>query len=143
MVKIDHASVRDSNFVRKDFYIEPPVQGASVEEWQSWMRKDFNKAKAAKAAFTKSFAHSDPIDGGAGECATVKIGGVYRQVNSGVGVQGAGEEGASEQIAVVSASQERLVVLQGMEVTRHVRGGSRESKRERQRLSRQAKRAAK
>lgn len=133
--------MQDTTFVRKAFYVEPP-RNASVEEWQEWLKKDTRKATAAKAKHSR-LANKSALESGQVELpetsSTMKINGVYRQVTP-IGFMGSAEEGTCTVEPIVSAAQEQEAILMRMEKNRNLRGGSVNSKRERQKARRARKR---
>lgn len=115
----------DSTFVRKDFYVTPPAADASPEEWEQWIKRDDRKARAHKAAYTKSFEQLEAPE--SLQSVTRKIGGVHRQVSP-IAFVG-GEEGSHDTDLFVEAQQDTHIALIGMEQNRNRRGpGSRKGK---------------
>lgn len=92
-------------FVRRDYYVEPPKSGASNDDWVAWLKADQAKARAHKAAWTKSQKHAEIPET---PRVVSKIGGVYRQ-SALVGFVGGSEDHAGQIEAVVEADQERVV----------------------------------
>ena len=68
------------SFVRSSFYVEPPTNQASVEEWQTWLQQDHKAVIQAKRAFTRSLKDRSYDDLPA--MSVAKVGGVYRQVSA-------------------------------------------------------------
>jgi hypothetical protein len=99
--------VVEANFVRREYYIEPPAKGASVEAWAEWQKADRQAAINAKRAFTKAQAHAE-IPEYLQPKAMVKIGGVYRQ-SALVGLVGDGDSTRLE--AAIDADQDTKVHL--------------------------------
>lgn len=122
----------DATFVRQDFYIEPPAQDASPEEWAEWARKDDRKAAAAKAQYTKSFQQQEVPTWLAGESVVIKQNGVHKQTSL-VGFTGDAEEGTCQAEAAGPAKQEHHIALVSMEAERNKRGGIRKGKSARRR----------
>ncbi len=85
----------DSTFVRKDFYIQPPGKGASVEEWNDWLARDSRKASAAKAQHTKAQVHAPVPTWLEGESTVSKRNGVHSQGLL-VGFTGDAEQGTCQ-----------------------------------------------
>jgi hypothetical protein len=109
-----------SCFVRKDFYIQPPAKDASPDVWAKWLKADARKAAAAKAAHTRSLAHSDAGDD-LQETAMRKVGGVWKQCLS-LGFVGDAESETLSAEPTVEAKQDNLISLARMELTRNKRG---------------------
>jgi len=129
-------------FVRKDFYLQPPGKGASAEEWKDWLRKDNNKARGAKAAFTRRQQAQECDDPRLNRVGMVKLGGVWRQ--SAMLFSGSAEEGTVEREVAVEAHQEQEVVRLQREVEQnHRRGNTRKSRSRNRRAKRNARRKAK
>jgi hypothetical protein len=129
----------DNTFVRKDFYVEPPKKDASVEEWNSWLKKDKTAAAAAKRAFTKSQVQGDLPDS-AQPTAMRKINGVWKATTA-IGFVGDVESGHLE--PVVAENQERDYILARMGGTArgvsHTKAGN--EKRKLRRARRKARKA--
>jgi hypothetical protein len=95
----------ESSFVRKAFYTTPPEKGASVEEWNEWLRQDRAQAIAAKRAHTISLPRGIPD---VKPMVVAKIGGVYKQTAM-VGLVSEGEDQTRLEPAV-EATQDRVVL---------------------------------
>ena len=132
-------SIIDSSFVRADFYCEPPTNG-NVAEWKAWQKDDNNKARAAKAAYTKSFKDADKPEE-LTEGAVRKINGCWRQCLN-LALSGDSEgDGFISAEPVTEAEQEAIITAQQLESARHKRGGRREGKSARRRANRKAREA--
>ena len=46
-------------FVRAAFYIKPPSEGATQEEWEAWLEADDKSASTAKGQHTRSLENGD------------------------------------------------------------------------------------
>ena len=92
-----------SSFVRAEMYVDPPAIGASVEEWNSWLKKDKAEAIKAKRAFTRSCVP--------GEMPTVMSDTILRKVNGRwkqvAAVGCTGDEDSYSLEPMVAATQER------------------------------------
>lgn len=131
-----------TSFVRKEFYLDPPAEGASEKEWQEWIRKDDAKARAAKAAHTKATQHEDMPDHLVPTAMVRGPGGVWQQAY-GVGFTGSAEDGTLQgEVIDHTKDTEVSAMAAQMESRRHKRGGSRAGKAARQRR-RRARRKAK
>ena len=132
----------DNCFVRKDFYIDPPKETATPKEWFEWAKKDDRKARAAKAAHTRSLEHSEvPEEFQSG--AMMKVGGVWRQ-SVAIGFSGdADSEGGCNVQPIVESDQEKIAILHRLEMNRNKRGGTKSGKSARRRANRKANRKAK
>jgi len=113
-------SVVDSNFVRKDFYLDPPKKGAPVEEWNAWLEADRKAAIQAKRAYTLSQVHGE-LPEFLQPRTLSKVGGVYRQ-SAMVGFVGSAEKDNLAVEAAVDAEQGKRLTHEGMEANRHARG---------------------
>ena len=104
-----------SEFVRKDFYLEPPAKGASVEEWEAWLKADNRKAAAHKASHTKAQEHGEVSDlpGFVPGMAIKGTGGVYRQQYTAIGFGGDWENGNGTIDLVSTASQDKHYQARG------------------------------
>lgn len=134
--------VVEANFVRKDFYIPPPMQGAPVATWNAWLKADRQQAINAKRAHTMSlkaapenaqklWGHGSgmPIRGGDG---------VHRQSTGFVGFESrGGEDAGAEVVAAVAATQDRY--FQGRGTKGHVQSTV-EQRQSRKAANKQAKR---
>lgn len=124
-----------SSFVRKDFYINPPDDNATEQEWREWMRRDDAKARADKARHTKSLEQQD-IPDHLVPCGTVKIGGVHRQMLA-VGMSGNAEDNdMSFELIDHTKDTEVSAMAAQMEHNRNKRGGRRTGKSARRRKNR-------
>ena len=99
--------VVEANFVRKEYYVEPPTKGSAPEVWQAWLEADKQAASAAKRAFTKAQKHGEIPEAMAPK-AMSKVGGVWRQ-SALVGLVGDGDTTRLE--AAVDADQDTKVHL--------------------------------
>ena len=95
----------DSTFVRKDFYVTPPAKDSTPEEWATWLKQDQAKAKAAKAAFTRSLKAQE-MPAHLNGTATRKINGVWRSTTA-IGFTGSVEDGTGQAEAIIEPNQER------------------------------------
>lgn len=122
-------------FERQQFYINPPGENSSEEEWRIWQHRDDLKARAAKAAYTKSLERGDPskeLPIYSTQSFPVKINGVYIQQDVTVGLSGDFENGNGNFEIMVGPTQDRHYQQRGK------RGGA----RRRTRKSRHADRAS-
>jgi len=126
--------VVEANFVRAEYYVEPPVKGASVEAWTAWLDADRQAAIAAKRAFTLSQKYAD-LPESARPTAMVKVGGVWKQ-SALVGMTGSAENDSLALDPAVDASQERDLA------TAHFRHGGRGSTKRSNRAARHKARKA-
>ncbi len=124
----------EANFVRKEWYVEPPAKGATPEVWAAWLEADRKAAIAAKRAFTLAQKHGEAPES-ARPTVTAKIGGVWKQTAL-VGLTGSAEDDALTIEAAVDADQDRTLA------TAHFRHGGRGSAGS-QRASGAARRKAK
>jgi len=99
--------VVETSFVRKEYYVEPPIKGSAPEVWQAWLEADKQAASAAKRAFTKSQKHAELPEHLQARVVS-KVGGVYRQ-SAMVGFVGDGETSRIE--AAVDADQDKRTVM--------------------------------
>jgi hypothetical protein len=111
-------TVQESNFVRKDFYIDPPEKGAATEVWAEWMKQEELRARVEKARHTRSFKHCETPDEFQPKVFS-KQGGVYRQ-SALVGLTGTAENFSFD--VGVEAGQEKAVVFSNMDANRNKRG---------------------
>lgn len=132
----------DSTFVRKDFYIDPPADNASAEEWLKWLKKDQRKAAAAKAAYTRSLDHADTPEEFQ-ETATRKVNGRWVQCTM-VGFTGDPDSDAGAQAEqAVESDQEEVAILRTIEQHRNIRGGTRKGKSARRHANKKRRRKKK
>lgn len=129
--------VVEANFVRKEWYVEPPAKGAPPEVWAAWLEADRKAAIAAKRAFTKAQKYAEAPES-ARATVTAKIGGVWKQTAL-VGFTGDAESNTLAIEAAVDADQERSIVLARQLGEAAPRGTVSKGRSARQR---QAKRAA-
>ena len=120
------------DFVEKEFYVEPPKAGSSVDEWKAWMDKDRKQRAVAKRKHTMSFQHEEAPDT-MQESTMRKVGGVWRQTVC-LGISG--EEGDYTLEPSEDAKQEGNVILIDFEKNRNKRGGSKKGKSARRRANR-------
>jgi len=109
--------VMDSTFVRRDFYIQPPDENATPEEWQRWLKKDNRKAAAHKAAYTRSLVQQEAPEEYQGT-AMRKVDGVWKQVPA-MGFVGDAEQGGAQAQPIVEEMQEQVAILKRMGVHLH------------------------
>jgi hypothetical protein len=96
--------MKESNtFVRESFYIDPPTQTSTPEQWEEWIKQDNRQAAAAKRKYTKHQKHCELPDFAQGNTMR-KIGGVWRQ-STPIGFSGDIEAGGHLE-PTVEASQE-------------------------------------
>ena len=125
--------------VEKEMYIDPPVlpPDASEEDklsaWKQWQEAESIKRRAHKAAFTKKIKGTVPDS--EYNRSTVKIGGVYKQLNGSVGINGSDEDNSLEQIVAIPATQDRYFQARG------ARAGDKDQNRTRKRRKNQRKKA--
>jgi len=103
----DKHRVVNSSYVRKDFYLSPPVKGAPVEAWEAWQKADDLLAANAKRKHTKSLKHEEVPEFLQPKVLS-KVGGVYRQ-SAMVGFIGDGDTARVE--AAVDAEQGKVLAL--------------------------------
>jgi hypothetical protein len=126
----------DSSFVRRAFYLDPPTENASKEDWAAWIKADDQEARAAKSAYTKACKCAEkPEELEEGDIR--KIGGVWRQCMC-LGFGDSEEETIRAEL-VVKANQEHHVALVNMEKNRHKRGGKGRSSKARRQAKKEAK----
>jgi len=101
--------VVEASFVRREYYVEPPAKGASVEAWQAWQKADRQAAINARRAFTRAQHHAEIPEFLAPKVVS-KVGGVYRQ-SALVGFVGNAESGGAQAEVAVEATQDRSVIL--------------------------------
>lgn len=129
-------------FVRKDFYSTPPAPDATPEEWSTWSAADDLKARAAKAAYTKSLEHTETPEWLSADSVSKSTGGVHRQ-STAVGFIGAEGDIRAERIddaPLADSCAEHRAAIMRMEVTRHKRGVASKAKSARRRANRKARR---
>ena len=121
----------ENSFIRKDFYVDP--SGNKTEaDWKEWIKADDKKAAADKAAYTKSFEHTEAPEWMQPNTNTVGGDGVHRQA-VGIGFTGSKEDNTIAVERAVDADQEKVISLARMEAARNKRGGSRKGKSARRR----------
>ena len=107
-----------------------------VEEWFAWIKADDAKARAAKAAYTRSLEHTEapehlqPI-------AMAKVAGVWRQVLP-LGLSGDADEGTLQAEPITGPTQELELTLKRMDLDRNKRSrrGGRKRRGHKQRKKR-------
>jgi hypothetical protein len=130
-----------SAFVRKDFYILPPEKDADPTQWKAWLKADNNKARGAKAAFTRAQKAEECTDPRLNRAGMVRQGGVWRQ--SVALWSGSAEEGTLVREVAVEATQEAdLTNVRRLEDYRHARGNRRKNRNKNKRAGRKARRKA-
>lgn len=117
----ERCMIMDSTFVRKDFYISPPNQDASEEEWNNWLRADNRKAAVEKAQHTRKMQQSDLPDEYQGNSIR-RVNGVWRQTTA-VGLSGDFDSSNGGTVEpTVEPEQERLLHLHRLAENTRKRG---------------------
>ena len=99
----------ESTFVRKSFYIQPPDENASLDDWKAWQIQDDKKASVEKRKHTMAQTPSDqPED--FQDTTMRKINGVWRMAPS-VGLVGNAEEGSCRAEPITGPSPQAKIII--------------------------------
>ena len=136
-----------ASFEDRSFFVDPPANDASIEEWEKWMEKDKTARTAAKAAHTRAIntlaeESEENIDFSPDMPQEVarKVGGVYKQGQV-VGFAGDSEEGTCTVEPAQDAQQTKLAIMSSWaeETKRGSKSKSRVSRKRKARRARKAK----
>lgn len=132
----------DANFVRQEYYLDPPTKGSSAEAWDMWQKADDQAAAIAKRKHTMSLKHAELPDY-LQDNVMVKRGGIYRQ-GAMVGFVGSADDGTVQAETAIEATQEfEIDQAHARDEPKPRRGGKSRNRAARQRRARrEAKRKA-
>jgi len=138
------------NWEDREFFVEPPSNNASIEEWEAWLVEDKKARTVSKTKHTKlinslademgitadDFVNEIPTE------ITRKVNGKYSQGVL-VGFTGDSEQGTCQAEAVVDAQQTKIAILHSWADQNAKRGTKSKGRSARKRAAKRAKKAKK
>jgi hypothetical protein len=126
-----------TTFIPKDFYVQPPPEGADPEVWELWLKMDEAERTKHKRAFTKALNKAQQEqsipDIYKAPTSAQKINGIWRQ--STTAFSGSVDEETVEKILTTEATQDRHHQPRGK------RGKAKGNKHKKQRAKRRSSKA--